>query len=199
MPFVHIIMEPRDEESKHRISREVSDAVAEGTNNSIDGITVIFHEVPRSGYARGLSYSAKRPRPPRSAATGRPEYVAVNRMWIEDEEAYVALRRDLVNPALANQEGFVSTQLLRLSGTDHEYLMINKWMTRAHHEAWLASQTHISMEDDARRRVPGRKLIERLNGELVHQTFGPMGGVVQDAKNGAGSDLAGMVAPATPG
>src|SRR5579864_103586 len=105
MPFVHVIMEPRDEESKHRISREVSDAVAEGTNNPIDGITVIFHEVPRPGYARGLSYAAKRPRPTRPYG-GRPEYVAINRIRIEDEDAYVALRRDLVNPALANQEGF---------------------------------------------------------------------------------------------
>ncbi len=198
MPFVHVIMEPRDEESKHRISREVSDAVAEGTNNPIDGITVIFHEVPRAGYARGLSYSAKRPRPPRPAATGRPEYVAVNRIRIDDEEAYIALRRDLVNPALANQDGFVSTQLLRLTETDHEYLLINKWMSRAHHEAWLSSQTHISMEDDAKRRVPGRKLLERLNGELVHQTFGPLGGVVLDGKNGANSEVAGLVSTAAP-
>jgi len=197
MPFVHVIMEPRDEESKHRISREISDAVAEGTNNPIDGITVIFHEVPRSGYARGLSYSAKRPRPPRPAASGRPEYVAVNRVRIEDEEAYVALRRDLVNPALANQEGFVSTQLLRLSGTDHEYLLINKWMTRAHHEAWLASETHLGIEAEAKRRVPARTMLDRLHGELVHQTFGPMGGVVLDGKNGSSSDVSNLVPAAT--
>jgi heme-degrading monooxygenase HmoA/phenylpyruvate tautomerase PptA (4-oxalocrotonate tautomerase family) len=180
MPFVHIIMEPRDLESKHRISREVSDAVAEGTNNPIDGITVIFHEVPRPGYARGLSYGAKRPRPARGY-DGRPEYVTINRMRIEDEAAYVALRTELVNPALANQEGFVSTQLLRLSGTDKEYLLLNKWMSKAHCDAWLASETHQRIEEDAKRSVPGRQRIEHLDAEPIHQTFGTLGGVVLES------------------
>ena len=61
MPFVHVIMEPRDEESKHRTGREVADAVAEGTNNRIDGVQVIFHEVPRSGYVRGTSIASHPP------------------------------------------------------------------------------------------------------------------------------------------
>jgi heme-degrading monooxygenase HmoA/phenylpyruvate tautomerase PptA (4-oxalocrotonate tautomerase family) len=177
-------MEPRDEESKHRISREVSDAVAEGTNNPIDGITVIFHEVPRGGYARGLSYAPKNPRPAKGYS-GRPEYVAVNRIRIEDEAAYLEIRRDFVNPALANQAGFVSTLLLRLSSADHEYLLLNKWMSKAHADAWLASDTHKSLEEQARSRVPGRQLLEKLDGELVHQTFGSRGGLVQDSGNGA--------------
>ena len=175
MPFVHIVMEPRDEESKHRIAREVADAMAEGTNNSIDGIQTIFHEVPRPGYGRGLSLASRRPRgtnPPT-----RADFVSVVRLKIADEAAYLAFRRDHANPALARQIGFVSTMLLRLA--DGEYLLLNKWMTKSDAQAWLDSAEHKKIEKQADE-ASGFERLERSDATLVHQLFGATGGKVMD-------------------
>ena len=61
MPFVHVMMEPRDDETRHRITREVSDVMAEATGNSLDGMNIIFHELPRASYGRGLALASRRP------------------------------------------------------------------------------------------------------------------------------------------
>jgi len=176
MPFVHIVMEPRDEESKHRIAREVADAMAEGTNNSIDGIQTIFHEVPRPGYGRGLNLASRRPR--RTDAPARADFVSVVRLKIRDEAAYLAFRRDHANPALARQAGFVSTMLLRLAGG--EYLLLNKWMTKSDAQAWVESPEHKNMEKLATE-TSGFERLERSDATLVHQLFGATGGKVMDS------------------
>ncbi len=176
MPFVHIVMEPRDEESKHRIAREVADAMAEGTNNSIDGIQTIFHEVPRPGYGRGLSLASRRPR--RTDAPARAEHVSLTRLRISDEAAYLAFRRDHANPTLARQPGFVSTMLLGLAGG--EYLLLNKWMTKSDAQIWFDSAEHKEIEKLAAG-VRGFERLERNDATLVHQLFGATGGKVIDS------------------
>jgi hypothetical protein len=71
-------------------------------------------------------------------------------------------------------------------GTDHEYFLLNKWMSKAHCEAWLASETHKSLEEVAKQRVPGRHRTEHLDAEIVHQTFRRMvGGVLDGGHNAA--------------
>src|ERR1700704_2765544 len=176
MPFVHIVMEPRDEETKHRIAREVADAMAEGTNNSIDGIQTIFHEVPRPGYGRGLNLASRRPR--RTDPPARADFVSVTRLRVRDEAAYLAFRRDHNNPALARQSGFVSTMLLRLAGD--EYLLLNKWMAKSDARAWLDSAEHKNIEKQAAE-ASGFDVLERSDAVLVHQLFGATGGKVIDS------------------
>jgi len=175
MPFVHVVMEPRDEESKHRIGREIADAMAEGTNNPLDGIQTIFHEVPRPGYARGLSLASRRQRTKTTPV--RAEFVAVTRLKMDDEDAYLAFRRDHNNPALARQQGFVSTMLLRLDG---EYLLLNKWVSREDAEAWAESDEHKELQRQAKTAVRGLETLERKGATLLHQQFGPNGGKVMD-------------------
>jgi len=178
MPFVHIVMEPRDEESKHRIAREVADAMAEGTNNSLDGINTIFHEVPRPGYGRGLSLASRRQR--RKETPVRAEYVAVTRLKMSDEDAYLAFRRDHNNPALARQPGFVSTMLLKLDSGD-EYLLLNKWVSAEDARAWAESAEHKELLRQAAKAVHGLETVERQGARLLHQLFGPNGGKVIDS------------------
>jgi len=175
MPFVHIVMEPRDEETKHRIGREIADAMAEGTNNPLDGIQMIFHEVPRPGYARGLSLASRRQRTKTTPV--RAEYVGVTRLKMEDEDAYLAFRRDHNNPALAQQPGFVSTMLLKLDG---EYLLLNKWVSREDAERWAESDEHKELQRRARSAVRGLETLERKGAVLLHQQFGANGGKVLD-------------------
>ena len=175
MPFVHVVMEPRDEESKHRIGREIADAMAEGTNNPLDGIQTIFHEVPRPGYARGLALASRRQRTKTTPV--RAEFVAVTRLKMDDEDAYLAFRRDHNNPALARQQGFVSTMLLRLDG---EYLLLNKWVSREDAETWAESDEHKELQRQAKTAVRGLETLERKGATLLHQQFGPNGGKVMD-------------------
>jgi|SRR5579864_301165 len=177
MPFVHIVMEPRDEETKHRIGREVADAMAEGTNNSLDGIQMIFHEVPRPGYARGLTLGSRRPR--RKDAPVRAEYVAVTILKMADEDAYLAFRRDHNNLALARQPGFVSTMLLKLD-SGNEYWLLNKWTSREEAEAWAGSSEHKDLQQRAAKAVRGLETLERHGTTLLHQLFGADGGKVMD-------------------
>ena len=175
MPFVHIVMEPRDEETKHRIGREIADAMAEGTNNPLDGIQMIFHDVPRPGYVRGLTIASRRPRS--KTVPVRAEYVAVTRLKMDDEDAYLAFRRDHNNPALAQQPGFVSTLLLKLDG---EYMLLNKWVSREDAEAWAESDQHKELQRQAAAAVRGLETIDRRGAKLLHQQFGPNGGKVLD-------------------
>lgn len=179
MPFVHVIMEPRDDESKHRIGREIADAMAEGTNNPLDGIQIIFHEVPRPGYVRGLSHASRRPRRPNGQVPVRAEYVSMVRLKLGDEDAYVKFRGAHMNPALAGQDGFVSTLLLHLDSSD-EYLLLNKWISKAHADAWIASDEHKELERRAAAEVGGVQRLERDGARLVHQVFGAEGGKVID-------------------
>jgi len=181
MPFVHIVMEPRDEETKHRIGREIADAMAEGTNNPLDGIQMIFHEVPRPGYARGLSLASRRQRT-KTTTPVRAEYVAVTRLKMDDEDAYLAFRRDHNNPALALQQGFVSTMLLKLDG---EYLLLNKWVSREDAERWAESDEHKELQRQAKSAVRGLETLERKGATLLHQQFGANGGKVLDGSEAA--------------
>jgi phenylpyruvate tautomerase PptA (4-oxalocrotonate tautomerase family)/heme-degrading monooxygenase HmoA len=180
MPFVHVMMEPRDDETRHRITREVSDAVAEATGNSLDGVNVIFHELPRPSYGRGLTLASRRPRP--AGPPVRGEYVTVTRVQITDQKAYLAFRRDHVNPALARHDGFVSSQILRLHGADPEYWILDKWLSAARAAAWLDSEPAKALEAEAR--THGYRLLSQGGADFVHQTFGPTGGVVLDSPPG---------------
>lgn len=175
MPFVHVIMEPRDEETKHRLGREIADAMAEGTNNPLDGIQTIFHEVPRPAYARGLSLATRRQRA--KTVPVRAEFVAITRLKMDDEDAYLAFRRDHNNPALARQPGFVSTMLLKVGA---EYLLLNKWVSREDADAWTNSDQHGDLQRQAAATVRGLETLERSEARLLHQQFGPNGGKVLD-------------------
>ena len=107
----------------------------------------------------------------------RAEHVATSRIEVLDEEAYLAHRRDHVNPALARQDGFVSTMLLRTE-TDHEYWIINKWLTKSDADEWGAGPHSNELDRIATESVRGFKRMDRRGAALVHQVFGPNGGKV---------------------
>jgi len=173
MPFVHVIMEPRDEESKHRIGREVADAVAEGTNNSIDGVQVIFHEVPRNGYVRGTSIASHRPRP---AAPMQTLARAIIETWrVADEARYGSFRTETLNPLLARQEGFISLWVLRAE--PGRLLVISKWINEQAARRWLESDQRRAMESDARTLGTSQDG-DVVVADFVHQQFGALGGAV---------------------
>lgn len=178
MPFVHVVMEPRDEESKHRISRELCDAMAECTNNSLAGTFVIFHEVPMSGYGQGLALGSRRTK--QGGPSVRADYVTVKTFALADEQAYLALRSDRINPTLARQDGFVSTQLLRLDDPDGEYLLLEKWLTKGHAAAWLGSVEAQAFDEEARALITAERPTQTKGADVLHQQFGPRGGSVLD-------------------
>lgn len=177
MPFVHIIMEPRDDETRHRIAREVSDAVADITHNALESVVIIFHELPRPAYAQGLALASRKT----AASPGSPQssrYVSITKMQVADAEAYLGARRDIVNPALAVQQGFISTDLLKLNGQG-EYWLLEKWQTKQDAEKWASSDLRRSVEADADRANPGNcRTVSEGGAEYVHQTFGKTGGAV---------------------
>ena len=175
MPTVEIHMEPRDEESKARIAREVASAVAEGTNNSVAGITVIFHEHPLSQWAVGTQYGPWIKRGPREPQL--PSFATVHAARIGDEAAFVRLRNEKVNPVLARQDGFVATTMLRLREPRGSYLLINKWMSEDSWKAWSQTQedrdTFKAMMELAERWDPPPF---SPHTDIVHQRFGAKGG-----------------------
>ena len=181
MPFVHVMMEPRDDETRHRITREVSDAMAEATGNSLDGMSIIFHELPRASYGRGLALASRRPRPAGTPVRG--EHVTVTRLRLTDEKAYLAFRRDHVNPALARQDGFVSSQMLRLHGADGEYWVLDKWVSATQARAWEESEAARALDREAP--AHGGAVLSQGAADFVHQIFGPTGGVVLGSTTGA--------------
>ncbi len=167
MPIVEItLFEGRDEETKARIARAVADVVAEETNNSISGVHVLFHEMPRADWSRGLSLASRRPAP--TEPPQRSDYASISRIKFnpETEQEYLALRRDVINPGMATQEGFISSLLLRPDNRENEYLLINKWLTRANADAYTSGGVHDALREQALRILPER--LDTTGAEVVH-------------------------------
>lgn len=168
MPIVRVTMfEGRDEETKDRIGREIADAVAEHTGNSFDDIHVIFDEIPRSSWSRSLTLATRRPPRP-SREPMRSDYASVSRIKYEPkwEPDYLRLRREVINPGMATQAGFVSSLLLRPHDKEHEYLLVNKWASRQHAEAYVAGAVHDRLREQALKLLPER--LQTVGADVVH-------------------------------
>ena len=168
MPIIEITMfEGRSDETKARIAREVADAVAEGTGNSIPEIHVIFHEQPRASWSRGLVLASRRP-PREQAGLVRSDYAAISRIQYDPgtEREYLALRREVLNPGMATQTGFVSSLLLRPRDRTNEYLLINKWLNEEMAEAYHHSPIHDQLREQALAILP--KPLETVGADVVH-------------------------------
>ncbi len=167
MPIVTItLFEGRDEETKARIAREVADVVAEHTGNSIADVHVIFDEKPRHAWGRGLTLASRRTQP-RSAPV-RADHASISRITYDPatEKQYLALRRDVINPGMATQEGFVSTLLLRPHNRENEYLLVIKWLSEQHAEAYRAGPVHEELRRRAMEVLP--RPLETFGADVVH-------------------------------
>jgi 4-oxalocrotonate tautomerase family enzyme len=167
VPIVQItLFEGRDDETKARMAREVADAVAEATGNSIADVHVLFEEMPKNAWSRGLTLASRRTTA--KAAPERSEYASISRIQYDPnrETEYLALRRDVINPGMATQDGFVSSLLLRRTDVDNEYLLINKWLTREQAEAYAAGRVHDRLKEQALSILP--KPLETTGAEVVH-------------------------------
>lgn len=166
MPIVKIdIFEGRDEETKAIIGREVADVIAEHTINSLDDVHVIFEERARDNWSRGLKLASRRGT---KASPDRVGYASVSRIKCEAdrEEEYIVLRRDVINPGMATQEGFVSSLFLRLIDSDGEYLLVNKWRSREDAQKYEKSELHEELRQKAMKVLP--KPLETMGAEIVH-------------------------------
>ena len=167
MPIVQItLFEGRDEETKARLAREVADAVAEATGNSLGDVHVIFDEKPQSAWSRGLTLASRRNGT--RAAPARSEYASISRIQYDPsrEAEYLALRRDVINPGMATQEGFVSSLLLRRHDAESEYLLINKWLSKEHAEAYQRGAVHDKLKAQALSVLP--RPLETTGCDVVH-------------------------------
>ncbi len=167
MPIVQIsLFEGRDEETKARLAREIADAVAEATGNSIADVHVLFDEKPRDAWSRGLSLASRRTGPRKEPV--RADYASISRIQYnpETEEAYLALRRDVINPGMATQDGFVSSLLLRRHDAENEYLLVNKWLSKEHAEAYQSGAVHDKLKEQALSILP--KPLETTGADVVH-------------------------------
>lgn len=167
MPIVQIsLFEGRDEETKDRLAREIADAVAEATGNSIADVHVIYDEKPRDAWSRGLSLASRRTGPRPDPVRG--DYASISRIHYlpEIEEEYLALRREVINPGMATQEGFISSLLLRRREVENEYLLITKWLSAEHAAAYASSAVHDRLKEQALSILP--KPLETTGTDVVH-------------------------------
>lgn len=167
MPIVEITMfEGRDEETKDRLAREITDAVAEHTGNSVDSIHVVFREMPRSSWSRGMVLASRRASP--GGKPVRTDYASVSRIEYDPktERDYLALRYQVINPGMATQAGFVSSLLLRPHDKTNEYLLVNKWLSLDHAKAYTSGPTHEALRQKAMMVLP--KPLETVGADVVH-------------------------------
>ena len=169
MPVVEVTMfEGRSEETKARIAREIADAVSDGTGNAIDAVHVIFREVGRDSWARGLSLGSRREPVKADSGLVRADHASVSRIQFDPatERDYLALRRDVINPGMATQRGFVSSLLLRMKDRANEYLLVNKWTDPQASADYTASKLHDSLKDQALSILP--RPLETEPADVVH-------------------------------
>lgn len=168
MPIVTItLFEGRDDDAKDALAREVADAVATHTGNSIDDVHVIFDEVKRSNWSRALTLASRRA--PRAVATAvRAGFASVSRIKYAPatESAYLKLRREVINPGMATQPGFISSLLLRPHEQEHEYLLVNKWLSKEHADAYTAGPVHDRLREQALELLPER--LRTTGADVVH-------------------------------
>lgn len=159
--------EGRDEDTKDRLAREVADAVAEHTGNSFDDIHVIFDEIPRSSWSRALTLATRRPAR-RARRPARSDYASVSRIKYDPsrEAEYLQLRRQVINPGMATQPGFVSSLLLRPHDKEHEYLLVNKWVSRETADAYTSGPVHDRLREQALRLLPER--LQTIGADVIH-------------------------------
>lgn len=168
MPIVRITMfEGRDEDTKDQMARKIADAVAEHTGNSFEDIHVIFDEVPRASWSRSLMLASRRPPRPARRPT-RSDYASISRIKYDPktETDYLKLRRHVIDPGMATQDGFVSSLLLRPHDKEHEYLLVNKWASKEHAEAYTAGPVHDGLREQALKLLPER--LQTVGADVIH-------------------------------
>jgi 4-oxalocrotonate tautomerase len=169
MPIVNItLFQGRDEESKATMARAVADAVAENAGVPIDSIHVLFHEMPRDGWSRGLSLASRR-KPIDKAAMKRSDYALISRISYDPstEADYLNFRRTTINPLMASHEGFVSSLMLRPHDGGSELLMVNKWISKEHADAYRATPVHDDLKKRTMELLPAGRS-EPMGADVIH-------------------------------
>lgn len=152
MPIVEVTMfEGRSEETKARMAREIADVVSDGTGNAIDSVHVIFREVDRQSWSRGLQLASRREPVKLGPDLIRADHASVSRIRFDPatETEYLALRRDVINPGMATQRGFVSSLCLRMQDRENEYLLVNKWTDAQASKDYTSSGLHDRLKEQA--------------------------------------------------
>lgn len=167
MPIVHVEMKQRDDVRKTLLAKRICDAIAEITVNSLDGIHVIFSEVPLDSWSRGGVLLSERQGGARPV--DRPGYVTMTRVRYDParEQDYLDWRRDRLNPILAKQKGFVGWELVRLEDAPGEYFLALRWESEADAKAWRTAEVHQVLRAEAKDLLP-EPLESVGSGELVH-------------------------------
>lgn len=167
MPIVRVEMfEGRDEETKAAMAREIAATVAEYTVNSIDSVHVIFTEQPKSSWSRGLTLASRRSAEPRQVTRADHASISEIRCDPEREVEYLALRRDVINPGMATEDGYVSSLLLRPNDAADRYLLVNRWTSAEAAAAYQAGDTHERLRVEAMKVLP--EALKTQGAEVVH-------------------------------
>jgi 4-oxalocrotonate tautomerase family enzyme len=169
MPIVEVTMfSGRDEETKARLTREIAAVVAEVTVNSMSDVHVIINEVDRENWGRGAVLASRRQKTMPRPAPQRPEYASISYITYEsDTEAdYLKLRRDVINPGMATQEGFIDSILLRRGDVPGQYLLVNRWLTADDARRYQSGPVHDGLREQALKILP--KPLETFGTEVVH-------------------------------
>lgn len=167
MPIVRVEMfEGRDEETKATMAREIAATVAEHTVNSIDSVHVIFTEQPKESWSRGLTLASRRQDGPTEA--NRADYASISEIEFDpaQETEYLALRRDVINPGMATESGYVSSLLLKPVETSNRYLLVNRWTSAEAAAAYQEGETHERLRVEAMKLLP--KALATQGAEVVH-------------------------------
>lgn len=168
MPIVEITMfSGRDEETKARLTREIAAVVAEVTVNSMSDVHVIVNEVNKENWGKGAVLASRREKKAKPAPQ-RPEHASVSYITYdaETEEEYLRLRRDVINPGMATQPGFVDSLLLRRDDVPGQYVLVNRWLTVEDAHRYQAGPVHDGLKEKALKILP--KPLETFGTEVVH-------------------------------
>ena len=67
---------------------------------------------------------------------------------------------------MATQPGFVSSLLLRPHDKEHEYLLVNKWVSRETADAYTSGPVHDRLREQALRLLPER--LQTIGADVIH-------------------------------
>jgi 4-oxalocrotonate tautomerase len=168
MPIVRVNMfEGRDLDQKRALVEGITAVVSNVCGVAPEGVHVLIEEMTRENWGRGGILNVDRQRNA-TAMLGLGEgFFSVSDVHTipGGAEAYLAYRREHVNPTMAQMAGFRATILARDLADPEHFLLFNRWNRELDWRAYQETAAHDTLKDTVRGTLTASMEIDRC--ELV--------------------------------
>lgn len=177
MPIVRVSMfEGRSLEKKRRLVEGITAVVAEVCEVDREGVHVLIDEMSRDNWGRGgILHRDRGGMDPAKSRFERTDFWSISWVTVAPDQAaaYLAYRRDQVNPTMAGMAGFRGSALAQDLGDANRMLVFNQWDDEAAWRSYQATAAHDKLRDTIRQDLTTAMTIGRYQAIRLSHGGGP--------------------------